>query len=390
MKKTKFLIEVFAWLFVILLFATISFADNLNVTEGSGKVLATDTVGGFEYQKFKLYLGAENAVDMALDSGQQTMANSLPVTIASDQSSLTCSVSGSGATSLLKNEDVAHVNADAGVQVLAVRNESLTRISASDDGDYVPFSVNGLGAINVDVRRDAQYDQNYSLLHLEDEAAINGAAGVMALGVRNTSLSTFSASDQDYIPFAVGAQGQQYMALDADMQPISTSSPIRREDDAFGASNGGMVAFGQAQDPLTIDQGANGDVGPLKQDRTGRLINTPYAPAGESWESCTGVISNTTPTAIKAAVASNRIYVTSVQCINNSTVASHFLLQDGTGSPTTISVGFMGSNAAGGGGHWETTYPTPLRLTSATAFNVTMAQTATSTICCGQGFISTN
>jgi hypothetical protein len=61
-------------------------ADNttLNAMTG-GDVIGADDVGGVKYQVVKVALGAADAVDMHLDSGQQTKANSLPVTIASDQ-----------------------------------------------------------------------------------------------------------------------------------------------------------------------------------------------------------------------------------------------------------------------------------------------------------------
>lgn len=59
--------------------------DSVSVTPGSGKDIATDTIAGKEFQIIKIALGAEDAVDTVVDSGQQTMANSFPVVIASNQ-----------------------------------------------------------------------------------------------------------------------------------------------------------------------------------------------------------------------------------------------------------------------------------------------------------------
>lgn len=60
-----------------------------NATPSGGTVVATDEVviGGqlVQCQRIKLVLGADGAYDLDLDSGQQTMANSLPVVIASNQ-----------------------------------------------------------------------------------------------------------------------------------------------------------------------------------------------------------------------------------------------------------------------------------------------------------------
>lgn len=63
-------------------------ADNIQTPTGSGSdpAVATDQIGGAHYQKVKLALGAENELDGLVDAGQQIMANSLPVVIASNQS----------------------------------------------------------------------------------------------------------------------------------------------------------------------------------------------------------------------------------------------------------------------------------------------------------------
>jgi len=63
--------------------------EGVDITPGSGKSIAVDTVnvggGNKEFQILKIALGAEDAFDLVVDSGQQTMANSLPITMASDQ-----------------------------------------------------------------------------------------------------------------------------------------------------------------------------------------------------------------------------------------------------------------------------------------------------------------
>jgi hypothetical protein len=62
--------------------------ESVAVTEGSGKNIAVDTVAGKELQVVKLGLGAEDALDNVVDAGQQTMAASVPVAIASNQSAV--------------------------------------------------------------------------------------------------------------------------------------------------------------------------------------------------------------------------------------------------------------------------------------------------------------
>lgn len=63
-------------------------ADNVTIpATGTGTttpVVATDDISGVHYQKIKIALGADGAVDTLLDSGQQLAANSVPVVLASD------------------------------------------------------------------------------------------------------------------------------------------------------------------------------------------------------------------------------------------------------------------------------------------------------------------
>lgn len=62
-------------------------ADNIAVTEGAGKTVATDDVGGTQYQRIKVDLGGDG-VAVPLVAGQAAMAASIPVVIASNQASV--------------------------------------------------------------------------------------------------------------------------------------------------------------------------------------------------------------------------------------------------------------------------------------------------------------
>ena len=248
-------------------------------------------------------------------------------------------------------------------------------------------------AISVDSKGQIYINPGVSSASLGKQAkSAQGATdtGVMALGRRNTTLSTISGADGTYSPLATGAQGQIYVALDANAQTVTTTSPIRLEDDAFGGANGIMIAGGQGQDPLTSDQGTNGDVGPIKLDRTGRVITSPYAPHSEFWSSCGTATAVTTDVAIKAAVASNRIYVTSITCKNtSSTTGSNLDFKDGTTINAVGSIGEFTIAAANNGVNtYAITFPVPLRGTSNTAFNFATNTAVTSVTCCGAGFIS--
>lgn len=63
-------------------------ADNVAITAGAGTSIATDDITGAHYQKVKIALGQDGTLDGLLDPGQTTLANSLPVAIASDQTAI--------------------------------------------------------------------------------------------------------------------------------------------------------------------------------------------------------------------------------------------------------------------------------------------------------------
>lgn len=76
-------------------------ADNVTLpltgTGDATAAVATDDVGGSHYQRVKIDLGGDGAAS-PLVRGQQSAANSIPVTLASDQGAVTISDGGSSIT----------------------------------------------------------------------------------------------------------------------------------------------------------------------------------------------------------------------------------------------------------------------------------------------------
>ena len=68
-------------------------ADNVEITAGSGTVIAADEVGTTYYQRIKLDAGGDG-LSVPVVAGQQTKAASLPVTLASDQGDLPVTLDG--------------------------------------------------------------------------------------------------------------------------------------------------------------------------------------------------------------------------------------------------------------------------------------------------------
>lgn len=134
-------------------------ADNVAITAGSGTTIATDDVGGVQYQRVKVVWGADGAVNDtaaaaplpvvqtgALPAGTNAigkLAANSGVDIG-DVDVLSV-VPGTAATNLGKAEDAAHSSGDVGVMALAVQKTTAAALGA--DGDYEPFEVNAEGRL---------------------------------------------------------------------------------------------------------------------------------------------------------------------------------------------------------------------------------------------------
>jgi hypothetical protein len=107
------------------------------------------------------------------------------------------------------------------------------------------------------------------------------------------------------------------------------------------------------------------------------------AERSDYWQACTGDISDTTSTAIKAAGATGvKHYVTGITIMNlHATQAARVDIKDGS----TVN---WACGAAAGGGGCTISFTTPLVGTAATALNCQPSASAT-VRCCAQGFDST-
>lgn len=254
------------------------------------------------------------------ESSPATRTDKMATSALTDSSGKVQVSPGTGATSLGKAIDNASGGTDTGVACLTIRDDS-GAAKSSANGDYQGLYTNSKGALRVEIRSGWETDGATSLVKSEDYSASDGNAGVGSLFV--------------------------------------------------------------SQDPLSQDQGATNRYGFGKIDRVGRTITT-LAPAGESWQSCSSSNTGTSDVAIKAAVASNRIYVTSISCYNTAAVDSAITFKDGS---TAMFVGAIAKQATNGGG-FSVGLSVPLRGSVNTAFNFAMTTTATATTCCAAGYIS--
>jgi hypothetical protein len=107
---------------------------------------------------------------------------------------------GTGPTNLGKKEDDIHVSGDTGVMALAVRSD--TPAATAANGDYVPLLTDSLGRLHIGPGTLAS-----SLGKAEDAVHTSGDVGVMSLAVRQDTLAALAA-DGDYIPFTVDSLGR--------------------------------------------------------------------------------------------------------------------------------------------------------------------------------------
>lgn len=106
----------------------------------------------------------------------------------------------------------------------------------------------------------------------------------------------------------------------------------------------------------------------------------------ELWSGCGTATASTSNVAIKAAVASGYIYVTSITCASSSaSTATNINFKDGT---SVIAVGGVSQMATASNGCFSASFTVPLKLTKNTAFNFNTDVSVTSVICCANGYVS--
>lgn len=216
----------------------------------------------------------------------------------------------------------------------------------------------------------------------EDTAHVSGDKGQFVLAVANPGGATTLAASGDYVAIGTSVEGSVNTNL---FMYNSALSAVRPEDQAAASGDAGVPIYQVLQSSLTADA-ASGDYGTLKGDLDGAQI-TRLTPAAQMWSACSSAATGTSDTAIKTAVASNRIYVTSLSCYNTATVASAINFKDGA---STIYAGGISNSTLAGVAYYEHSLPVPLRGSVNTAFNFAMVTTSTNTVCCAAGYISPN
>jgi len=107
------------------------------------------------------------------------------------------------------NEDDGHTSGDKGIMALGVRNNSLSTTFSSTDGDYTPIAVDSAGQVYV-----TDIWNSFTPKQTGEAASTSGHYGIGALAVRHDSLSAYAGIDEgDYTFLQVNASGALYVDI---------------------------------------------------------------------------------------------------------------------------------------------------------------------------------
>lgn len=206
----------------------------------------------------------------------------------------------------------------------------------------------------------------------EDAAHASGDTGVMALAVRQDTLATLSSATGDYEPLHLDASGRVY---------ANAQGPVAHD----GAVSGNPIRIAGRARSTNYTAVASDDVADLVTTLDGRLVTKPYCIPEVAWTyaAASGGITNTTGvTAVAAAGAGVRNYVTRAQIINgHATVGTDVQIRDGA-SGTVLWRGY----AAADGGGATCVFDPPLKGTANTLIEVACGTTGSATYFNLQGY----
>jgi len=185
----------------------------VKISDDSGNTVAVDTSGASNALKVSLLATPTIDIgDVSLLLGGT--AASTNVGANTDQTlRVTMAVDDTLTQTLLglshANEDDGHTSGDKGIMALGVRNNSLSTTFSGTDGDYTPIAVDGAGQVYV---TDAW--NSFTPKQTGAAASTSGHYGVGALAVRHDSLSAYAGiAEGDYTFLQVNADGALYVDI---------------------------------------------------------------------------------------------------------------------------------------------------------------------------------
>ncbi len=367
-------------------------ADNVTLpaqgTGTSNPVVATDDVGGAQYQRVKLD-GGGDGLSVPIVAGQQLAAGSVPVVLTAAQvSTLASSAAQTTAqTSLTAMAAVEGTTADAAVgDATGTINSHLREIAKNSslsptvNPGNTPNTVPWLFQIQ-DAAGNARGANVNASNQLATTTIGTGTAGTAATGVvtvqgiasmtkllvtpdANSAVNVAQVGGTNSI--SAGVAGALAVGGTVATNVAITSNPLNIGAQAVSSENSAATTARQVQ---------------LVADLVGKLITLPYANPENFVAGTTAAITDTTSTSVIASAGGSlRNYITSILVSNShATVGTFVKILDGA------SIIYEGYAAPAGGG-FAASLPVPLRGTAATAVNAQAVTTGANFIVSCAGY----
>lgn len=251
------------------------------------------------------------AMNVIVDSGTLTAVTSITnsVTVTDGAGAMNVIIdSGTTAVTLAtapaaiaKDEDSASANLDTGVQVLAIRDDTLN-VRSGAENDYEPLHTDAAGALwthavaadgtdigSVDILSIVPGVGVTNLGKAEDSASVDLDVGVSMLCIRDDTLNVRSGAENDYEPCHTDASGAVYVnvnntvgvgnvaTIGTSVTPGTAAAHLGKpEDGPIASGDTGIAMLGQAEAAPSATA-ANNDYIQIKTNANGVLWTQPIS-----------------------------------------------------------------------------------------------------------------
>ena len=271
------------------------------------------------------------------------------------------------------NEDTSHSSGAAGTLMLGVRNDAGGTTFTDTNGDYSPIAVDNLGRVIISILSLSPGTSAANLGKAEDAGHSSGDVGVMSLCVRAASATDRSAgaTDGDYEPCAVDANGKLWTNADTEMPAAATLA-----DDTANPTVPGVASFNMCFDGTNWDRCTKATAGQGAVDTATQRVTL-----AQGSTACPNyvAISQTADTTLVSGTSSQYFYICSIILVAGA--AEVVSLWEGTGTACgTGSTAILGSTTEANGlsisanGGFSAVSGTPFLRTATTANDICLRQ----------------
>ncbi len=227
-------------------------ADNVDVTEGAGKTIASDDVGGAQYQRVKLDLGTDGAAAPALAGAGAVATGVQRVTLASDDPAVALLTTIDSDTNTIQGDTTTLAGAVAGSEM------------------QVDIVADGAG-LATDAKLDTIITAVQILDDWDDGDYCNSNMNIAGTDVTGDQGN----ADAQTIRVAIADDDTLLTTIDADTGAIKTAVEIIDDwdavhDSAASADGPQMMAAYDSTKPTAV---ADGDAVRVLSDEYGRLLS---------------------------------------------------------------------------------------------------------------------